>query len=33
MGFPEKASRELGEKICKEMVDSLVEYVDFLNKA
>ena len=32
MGLPEKASRELGEKICMEMVDSLVEYVDFLNR-
>lgn len=32
MGFPERANRELGEKICKEMVDGLVEYVDFLNK-
>lgn len=31
MGFPEKASRELGEQVCREMVDSLVEYVDFLN--
>jgi len=30
MGFPERASRELGEKICNEIVDSLVEYVDFL---
>ena len=32
MGFPEKASRELGEKICKEMVESLVEYVNLLDK-
>jgi len=32
MGFPEKASRELGEKISKEMEDGLVEYIDMLNK-
>ncbi len=31
MGFPERASREFGEKICFEMVDGLVEYVDLLN--
>lgn len=31
MGFPELANRELGEKVCMEMVDSLVEYVDMLN--
>ncbi len=31
MGFPEKASYELGEKICAEMVNGLVEYVDLLN--
>lgn len=30
MGFPELATRELGEKVCMEMVDSLVRYVDFL---
>ena len=30
MGFPERASREIGEKVCNEMVDSLVEYIDFL---
>ena len=32
MGFPEKATRELGEKVCKEMVEGLVEYVELLNK-
>ena len=31
MGFPERATRELGEKICFEMVDGLVEYVELLN--
>lgn len=31
MGFPERASKELGEKICNEMVGGLIEYVDFLN--
>ena len=30
MGFPERASRELGEKVCKEMVDGLVKYVNML---
>ena len=30
MGFPERASTELGEKICNEMVDGLVKYVDML---
>lgn len=30
MGFPERASVELGEKICNEMVDGLVKYVDML---
>lgn len=30
MGFPERASRELGEKVCKEMTDGLVAYVDML---
>lgn len=33
MGFPERASRELGEKVCTEMVISLVNYVDFLENA
>ena len=32
MGFPERASKELGERICKEMVDSLVAYVNLLEK-
>lgn len=31
MGFPERADRELGEKICKEMVDGLVKYINLLN--
>ena len=31
MGFPERATRELGEKICGEMVEGLVEYIAFLN--
>ena len=30
MGFPERASRELGEKVCGEMVENLVKYVDML---
>ncbi|HHW49060.1 MAG TPA: creatininase family protein [Clostridiaceae bacterium] len=32
MGFPGKASRELGEKISKEMEDGLVEYINMLNE-
>jgi creatinine amidohydrolase len=31
MGFPEKATRELGEKISKEMEDGLVSYIEGLN--
>lgn len=31
MGFPEKASRELGEKISREMEDGLVSYIGKLN--
>lgn len=31
MGFPERATRELGEKVCSEMVEGLVEYINFLN--
>jgi creatinine amidohydrolase/Fe(II)-dependent formamide hydrolase-like protein len=31
MGFPEKANRELGERICGEMVDGLVGDVNLLN--
>ena len=31
-GFPEKANMDLGEKICREAVESLIEYVDFLVK-
>jgi creatinine amidohydrolase/Fe(II)-dependent formamide hydrolase-like protein len=33
MGFPEKAARELGEEICQEMVEGLIEYVEFLNNS
>ena len=32
MGFPERANRELGEKVCGEMVDGLVKYVNMLEK-
>ncbi len=32
MGFPEKATRELGEKICCEIVDGIIEYVDRLEE-
>ena len=31
MGFPEKATKELGEKICIEMVNGLIDYVEYLN--
>ena len=31
MGFPEKASKELGEKICNEIVENLSKLVDDLN--
>ncbi len=31
MGFPERASMELGEKVCNEMVEGLVDYVNRLN--
>ncbi|MBQ8759306.1 MAG: hypothetical protein IJZ20_06410, partial [Clostridia bacterium] len=30
MGLPERATRELGEKICTEIVENLVAYVDKL---
>ncbi|MBE7048419.1 MAG: creatininase family protein [Ruminococcaceae bacterium] len=30
MGLPERASKELGEQICNEIIDNLVEYVDML---
>lgn len=33
MGFPERATRELGEKLCSEMVSGLVEYVSMLNES
>ncbi len=32
MGFPEKASRELGEKITNEVIEGLAEYVNFIDK-
>lgn len=32
MGFPERATRELGEKISKEMEDGLVQYIKILNE-
>ena len=28
MGFPERATEELGEKICNEIIDNLVLCVD-----
>jgi creatinine amidohydrolase len=31
MGFPERADRALGEKVCSEMVEGLVEFIDFIN--
>jgi creatinine amidohydrolase len=31
MGFPEKATRELGEKISKEMEEGLINYINKLN--
>ena len=30
MGMPELASKELGEKVCNEIVDSLCKYIDYL---
>ncbi len=32
MGFPERANRALGEKVCGEMVEGLVDYVAFVNR-
>ncbi len=32
MGFPKRASRELGEKICNEMIEGLMEYINVLEK-
>jgi len=32
MGFPEMATREIGEQICREVADSIVKYVDMLNE-
>lgn len=31
MGFPEKATKEIGEKICNEIINNLCAYVDKLN--
>lgn len=31
MGFPEMANVEIGEKICTEMVEGLIEYIQLLN--
>lgn len=33
MGFPEKATKEIGEKICNEIIDGLVEYVNMLENS
>lgn len=30
MGFPERANREIGEKVCGEMVSNLIEFVNML---
>ena len=32
MGFPEKASAELGEKVCNEAVDNLVSFINYLEE-
>ena len=32
MGLPELASKELGEKICNEIIDNLVEFIDKLEE-
>ena len=32
MGFPRRATKELGEKICNEMVNGLVDYIELLNR-
>ena len=32
MGLPERATKEIGETICKEIVDNLVEFVDRLEE-
>ena len=32
MGFPERATKELGEKICNEMTEGLIEYVAYLEQ-
>lgn len=33
MGFPEKATAELGRKICDEMVEGLIAYINLLDKS
>ena len=30
MGFPERGSRDLGEKICNELIEGLVKYINLL---
>ncbi len=32
MGVHEQATRELGEKVCREMADGLVDYVNYLEQ-
>ena len=32
MGFPEMASAQLGEKVCNEMVEGLVDFINLLNE-
>lgn len=32
MGFPERATKEIGKKVCNEMVAGLVKYVDYLEE-
>lgn len=32
MGFPERAAKEIGKKVCDEMVAGLVKYVDYLEE-
>lgn len=32
MGFPERATKEKGEVIAKEIVEGLIQYIDMLNK-
>ena len=32
MGFPEKASAELGEKVCNEAIENLVNFINYLEE-